>query len=92
MPGAVLDDVPRVDRRGAALVAQQITEPREVLDAVAVRVDDRVIEPGPDLGGGRRHVTQPAGSSLRPPVAHHDAVSRSPSTLPRGCISSYTRL
>ncbi len=33
----------------------------------------------------------PAGSSLRPSVAHHDAVSRSPSTLPRGWISSNTR-
>ncbi len=35
---------------------------------------------------------QPAGSLLRPPVDHHEAVSDRPSTLPRGWSSSNTRL
>ena len=52
MAGAVLDDVPRVDGARTAFVAQQVAEPGEVLDAVAVGVDDGMAEPGPDLGRG----------------------------------------
>ena len=49
--------------------------------------DERRIEPRII----RHERDYPAGSSLRPSVAHHDAVSRKPSTLPRGWISSNTR-
>ena len=54
--GAVLDDVPRVDRARATLVGQEVAEPGEVLDAVPVGVDDGMIEPGSDLRRGEGHV------------------------------------
>ena len=88
-----------LERRRVALAVRDgfaSRAPRSESSSAAVSSPSTTTKPSrrksfDDRGFERASPHYPAGSSLRPSVAHHDAVSRSPSTLPRGWISSNTR-
>ena len=76
---------------GAAATRRRAGRPREPRRArAAARRSSGGVTVRQALNARTR--AQPAGSELRPPVDHHEAVSVSPSTLPRGWSSSNTRL